>query len=97
MEDKDNDDNWVERATNLKITKTLATITCTLGEVEQIAKQAIEDLRINPAPVRVDFKNPFATSAAGGKKIADERTPQMAEYEAKVLKSAWLRLKSLRL
>ena len=84
------DDRWIERATNNKIIKTLHAIDWTLYEIDQIVREAIQDIRVNPAPVRVKFTNPFAPTVA----IPNDRTPQMAEYEAQILRTAWLRLKS---
>lgn len=132
-EEQQEDDRWIERATNKKITKILRAMDWTLYEIGQIGRAAIEDIRVNPAPVRVKFRNPFPNASASTSsssfssfsssssfssfsssysrtksnsnsrekekekekgKIPSDRTPEMAIYEAEVLRNTWLRLKS---
>lgn len=90
------DGGWIERAANRKIMNTFAIIRSTLDEIDQTAKQAIEELQIYPAPVRIRFRDPFATpsnssaTSSSGKSTGETKSPSSSgrnSYETKTTSS----------
>ena len=60
----EDDGSWMERATDKKIEKTLYAIDWALFEIDTIVKQAIDALNLIPSPVRIRFRDPFASSSS---------------------------------
>lgn len=63
IDERDDEEGMMERATERKIAKSLHAIEWAMYEIDGIAKQAIEDLQVTPPPVRVTFRDPWIADA----------------------------------